>query len=163
MDVGCQRALTTRLVLFNTSHKHNKITRPCKRDDHVIRVTRRGGLAFRRPHSLAALSPYSSPLLCLSGSCRRGRCCQRTRVYYPRLNGYVVVSFHGLQRSPRELKTSLRSLDGVTVSYYLRQASPCTTTRRKTLGYARRQRRSCTPGRSARPVTCTSPRLTQCL
>ena len=137
------------LVLFNTSHKHNKITRSgqarCPRDPRL----RAAGLWWR------AHSPRLR-LLCLfcgrrrsPRPCRGGLYSRRRREYLLLHDAHVDGSSLPHPRPRRPLMTGNLHHAGATLSYSRRQPSLCTMTLPRTRKYGKRQARTSTDGRSA--------------
>ena len=138
------------LVLFNTSHKHNKITRPAHRVRHVTRASPRWPRSFRAKPRRKCCSPLSSFVSrSLLSPCRRGLSSRRARDYYL-LHDALVDGSPALARGrhrPHTTSSPLRA--GETRSYFPRPASHCTMILRPTPKYAKRQQRLSTDGRSA--------------
>ncbi len=129
------------LVLFNTSHKHNKITRPAQRVRHVTRAPRSRVPRLAFPRKVCQL------LLCLARPCRRGLCSRRARDYPLLYDALVDGSLP--RRRGRRPTTSSHLNAGETRSISRRPASRSTMNLRRIPKYAKRQRRLCTDGRSA--------------
>lgn len=131
------------LVLFNTSNKHNKITRPpsaSPRDTCFAPLAFRG----RAIHSQSALSHpcFRSARPCHGGLCSR-RASDCTLLHDAHVDGFLP--HHPRPRSLRETPHTV----GGTLYCFRRPASPCTMTHPKTHKYAQRQAGSSTNGRSA--------------
>lgn len=141
-----RQARTSRLVLFNTSHKHTKITRPPRR---VLHVTRAQALSSSLGADASAhlSSGFGSGCCSVLGSCSAGPCF---------LQGYDSATPHHVLADGSRLPglyalTALHA--GAIPSCCPRPRSHCTMTRPRTQRCGIRQRKTSTDGRLAYPGT----------
>lgn len=94
-----RQARTSRLVLFNTSHKHTKITRPPRRVPHVTRA-RSPFLPVRRRRVRSSLRPALAlgAALCLAHAPLVRASCRATTQLHPIMFSQMALDYPACMR-----------------------------------------------------------------